>query len=374
MITLRQRLPAAALALVLALIVATPTLASAASAPPHTPTPAPTASPYPTYTPYPSPTRVPPSPSPSPSPSPTPAATIGGAVSSGSTCGATALAIPLPLGNGVCIDFWGVIHQGLSSVWNGLVTLVATQIHDLTDAILAPLTRTDNPTANHGLAAVETTLATDASDAFAVVFGIAVLWVTRPSWFGNIAEGIALLWRSALVLAALHSYDTLVNIWLGAVNGLSSDIGTSTLHDMGHSGIALLLAPVLLIFVGIERAVTLHVFAFMYEIGPLAVVLFAWPPAADIARAWLRAFAYLSLLGPAYAVMLGVIVSLEGQGNGRPGGPIGGILWNDVMLVGGLLVLALVPAIVAGLLSAVSHVGAGGLEKVIATGAKIAAL
>jgi len=125
--------------------------------------------------------------------------------------------------------------------------------------------------------------------------------------------------------------------------------------------------------VGVERAVTLHVFAFVYEIGPLAIILFAWPPAADIARAWLRAFAYLSLLGPAYALMLSVIVSLEGQGNGRAGGIISTVLWNDIMLVGGLLVLALVPAIVAGLLSAVAHAGAGGLEKVIGI-AKFAAL
>ena len=117
----------------------------------------------------------------------------------------------------------------------------------------------------------------------------------------------------------------------------------------------------LLIVVGLERAVSLHVFAFMYEIGPLALVLFAWPPAADIARAWLRTFAYLSLLGPAYALMLGVIVSLEGQGNGHPGGPIGGIVWNDIMLVGGLLVLALVPGILAALLAAASHAGAGSL-------------
>jgi len=206
-----------------------------------------------------------------------------------------------------------------------------------------------------------------------VVFGIAVLWVTRPAWFGNVAEGVALLWRSGLVLAALASYNTLVNVWLGAVNGLASDIGASTMHDMGHSGIALLLAPLLLIVVGIERAVTLHVFAFVYEIGPLAIILFAWPPAADIARAWLRAFAYLSLLGPAYALMLSVIVSLEGQGNGRAGGIVGAVLWNDLMLVGGLLVLALVPGIVAALLSAVAHAGAGGLGKVAGI-AKLAAL
>ncbi len=307
-----------------------------------------------------------------PSPSPTPAATIGGAVSSDPTC-PSGLFIPLPLGNGVCIDFWGVIVRGFSSVWNGFVAILATQIKDLTDAIIGPLTRTDNPTGNAGLVAVENTLSTDAGDAFAVVFGIAVLWTMKPAWFGNVAQGVALLWRSGLVLAALASYDTLVNVWLGAVNGLASDIGASTMHDMGHSGIALLLAPVLLIIVGIERAVTLHVFAFVYEIGPLAIILFAWPPAADIARAWLRAFAYLSLLGPAYALMLSVIVSLEGQGNGRVGGVIGTVLWNDIMLVGGLLVLALVPAIVAGLLSAVSHAGAGGLQKVIGI-AKFAAL
>ncbi len=313
-----------------------------------------------------------PSPSPSPSPSPTPASTIGGAVSSSSTCGATALAIPLPLGNGVCIDVWGVIQQGFSSVWNGLVTIVATQIHDLTDAIMGPLTRTDNPTANAGLVMVETTLATDAGDAFAVVFGIAVLWTIKPAWFGHVTEGVALLWRAGLVLAGLASYNTLVNVWLGAVNGLSSDIGTSTLHDMGHSGIALLLAPVLLLIVGIERAVTLHVFAFVYEVGPLAIILFAWPPTADIARAWLRTFAYLSLLGPGYALMLSVIVSLEGQGNGRAGGIIGTVLWNDIMLIGGLLVLALVPGIVAALLSAVAHAGAGSLSGIASKGATFA--
>jgi len=199
-----------------------------------------------------------------------------------------------------------------------------------------------------------------------------VLWTMKPAWFGNVAEGVALLWRSGLVLASLAAYDTLVNVWLGAVNGLASDIGTSTMHDMGHSGIALLLAPVLLIIVGVERAVTLHIFAFVYEVGPLAIILFAWPPAADIARAWLRAFAYLSLLGPAYALMLSVIVSLEGQGNGRAGGIIGAVLWNDLMLVGGLLVLALVPGIVAALLSAVSHAGAGSLSGIASKAATFA--
>ncbi len=354
--------------LVLLGVLTLPTTAAMAAVPPHTPHPTTTSTPTPTQT-----ARVVVViASPTPSPSPTPAATIGGAVSSGSTCGATALAIPLPLGNGVCIDIWGVIHQGFSSVWNGLVTIVATQIKDLTDAIVGPLTRTDNPTGNPGLVAVENTLSTDAGDAFAVVFGVAVLWTMKPAWFGAVAEGVALLWRSGLVLAALAAYDTLVNVWLGAVNGLASDIGTSTMHDMGHSGIALLLAPVLLIIVGIERAVTLHVFAFVYEIGPLAIILFAWPPAADIARAWLRAFAYLSLLGPAYALMLSVIVSLEGQGNGRAGGIIGTVLWNDIMLVGGLLVLALVPGIVAALLSAVAHAGAGSLSGIASKGATFA--
>jgi len=357
--------------LVLLGVLTLPTTVRAAT-PPHTPQPTATA----TATSTPAPTQTARVQivvaSPTPSPSPTPAATIGGAVSSDATC-ATGLAIPLPLGNGVCIDIWGVIQQAWSSFWDGVTSILTTQIKDLTDAIVGPLTRTDNPTGNAGLVMVETTLATDAGDAFAVVFGIAVLWTLRPAWFGNVGEGIALLWRSGLVLAALAAYDTLVNVWLGAVNGLSSDLGASTLHDLGHSGLALVLAPVLLIIVGIERAVTLHVFAFVYEIGPLAIILFAWPPAADIGRAWLRAFAYLSLLGPAYALMLSVIVSLEGQGNGRAGGIIGTVLWNDLMLVGGLLVLALVPGIVAALLSAVAHAGASGLEKVGGI-AKLAAL
>ncbi len=378
--TTRYRLRAAALSLVLTLMVTTPLVTRAAASPLRPPTATSTATPAPTQTarvqivfatPQPSPSPTP-RPSPTPSPSPTPAATIGGAISSDGTCGPTGLHIPLPLGNGLCIDLWGVIHQGFSSVWNGFVTILATQIHALTNAIIGPLTRTDNPTANAGLVAVENTLATDAGDAFAVVFGIAVLWTMKPAWFGNAAQGVALLWRSGLVLAALASYNTLVNVWLGAVNGLASDIGTSTMHDMGHSGIALLLAPLLLIVVGIERAVTLHVFAFVYEVGPLALVLFAWPPAADIARTWLRAFAYLSLLGPAYALMLSVIVSLEGQGNGRAGGVIGGILWNDIMLVGGLLVLALVPGIVAALLSAVAHAGAGSLSGIASKAATFA--
>jgi len=273
-------------------------------------------------------------------------------VSSDTTC-ATGLHIPMPLGSGVCVDIWGVIRA-------------------LTDAIIAPLTRTDNPTANHGLVVVKDTLATDASYAFGAVFAVAVVWVTRPGWFGSVAEGIALLWRAALVLAGLRAYDLLVNTWLGVVNALAHDIGTSTMHDLGHSGLALVLAPLLLVVVGIERAVSLHVFAFLYEIGPLALVLFTWPPGADIARAWLRTFAYLSLLGPAYGLMLSVVVSLQGQGNGRLGGFVGGILWNDIMLVGGLLVLALVPGIVAALLSAVAHAGAGSLSGIASKAATFA--
>ena len=69
--------------------------------------------------------------------------------------------------------------------------------------------------------------------------------------------------------------------------------------------------------------------------------------------------------------MLQVIASLQ-----KPvlAGGLAGVVWNDVMLLGGLLVLALVPGILAGLLSAASHAGAGGLDKVIAIGAKAAAL
>ncbi len=369
---------AAVLAVVLAVVllgpsVAAPSVALAATAPTHTPTPAPTATPYPTYTPYPSATHVPPSPSPTPSPSLTPAATIGGAVTSDTTCGATGLHIPLPLGHGICIDVWGVIQRGWASAWGGFISILETKIKTFTDAIMGPLVKTDNPTGNAGLVKVKDTLATDAAYGFAVVFGVAVLWVTRPTWFGNVAEGVALLWRSGLVLAALHAYDLLVNLWLGAVNGLAGDIGAgaSTMHDLGHSGLTLVLAPVLLLIVGIERAVSLHVFAFVYEIGPLAIILFAWPPAADIARAWLRAFAYLSLLGPAYALMLQVIASLQ-----KPVlvSNLAGVVWDDVMLLGGLLVLALVPGILAGLLSAASHAGAGGLDKIIALGAKAVAL
>jgi len=340
------------------LLAASGVVADAASRPTPTATATATATPAPTQT-----ARVVVVvASPTPNPSPTPAAQVG--VSSDTTC-STGLHIPLPLGQGICVDTWGVLQNVWAAAWAGLGDILATQIHNLTDAVIGPLTHTDNPTGNAGLVRVKDTLSTDAGYAFAVVFGVAVLWVTRPAWFGNIAEGIAVLWRSALVLAALASYDDLVNVWLGAVNGLSSDIGVSTMRDFGHSGVALVFAPVLLIVVGLERAVTLHLFAFVYEIGPLALVLFAWPPAADIARAWLRTFAYLSLLGPGYALMLSVIVSLQG--------PVGS-LWSEVMLVGGLLVLALVPGIVAALLSAVSHAGAGSLQNAIASAGKIAAL
>jgi len=356
-------------ALLCILTLSTPTTAGAAS------NPAATATPYPTYTPYPSPTHQPsasPTPSPTPSPSPTPAATIGGAVSSDSTCGATGIAIPLPLGNGLCLDIWGVIQRGWASFWGGVASVLETQIHNLTDAVLGPLVRTDNPTANGQLVLVKNTLSTDASDAFAVVFGIAVLWTMKPAWFGNAAEGIALLWRSGLVLAGLASYDALVNVWIGVVNALSGDIGTSTMHDLGHTGLTLFLAPFLILIVGLERAVLLHLFAFIYEVGPLAIIMFAWPPTADIARTWLRLFAYLSLLGPAYALMLSVIVSLQSQG--AAGGLAGVLLWNNIMVIGGLLVLTAVPAFLASLLTAASHAGAGSIGKVIATAAKIAAL
>jgi len=58
-----------------------------------------------------------------------------------------------------------------------------------------------------------------------------------------------------------------------------------------------------------------------------------------------------------------VIVSLEGHASG---------LWADMMLIGGLLVLALVPGIVAALLSAVSHAGAGSLSGIASKAATFA--
>jgi len=64
-----------------------------------------------------------------------------------------------------------------------------------------------------------------------------------------------------------------------------------------------------------------------------------------------------------------VIVSLQAPVLGNS---LGGILWSDIMLVGGLLVLALVPGIVAALLSAVSHAGAGSLSGIASKAATFA--
>jgi len=374
MTTLRQRLPAAVLALGLALIVglamATPTLGSAATTPPATPTETPTptqtarvqiviatAQPSPRLTPSPSPRLT-------PSPSPTPATVIGGVGSNGDSGGASSdcppgvLHIPFPLGNGICVDWGLIISQAFDAAMTNAKTAIADQVKQLYDGILGPLTHTPNLRTNQEVTRVQGVLSQNATDAVVVLFGIAVLWCVQPRFFGDIAQGVSLLWRSALVVATLRTLNPLMDLWFGVVNALAIDVGHANLANGVHTALTLFLAPILLVLAGLERAVTLYTFGLTYVVAPIFIVLFIWPPAHRAAATWLVTFISLSLLGVVYGIATLLIVAMGAEATG---------VWGEVMLLGGLFFLTLLPAIWAGLTVVGAIKSSGALSKIIDT-------
>jgi len=328
-------LPLALLCALLMALAAMPTTTVRARI---TPPLVPTATSVPTSTPKPSATTI-------PSPTPTPGAQTVGA-SGDTTCAPDELHIPVPFSGGLCVNWFTVVGQFIGSVWSGVTGYLERAINSLSAAIMGPLTHTDDPTANGDLTQVSGTITNDALQLFTVLLMVAAIWVARPGLFGTMSEGLSLLYRAALVMGALKGYDTLVRLWVALCNALTGDIGSANVTNFGHSAAVLIFAPVLLFLAGLERAVANHLFAFAYEVGPLAIVMAVWPPTLAIAAVWLRTFAYLSLLGAAYALMAHTIVALTNNQGG---------IWGTVTLLGGLLVLALVPALVAALLNVTAH-------------------
>ncbi len=357
MTTLRQRLPATVLALVLALLVTAPPLVNAAAKPTATPT----ETPAPTQT-----ARVQvviattvPSPNPTPSPSPTPAASVGGTNGdAGGDCPPGVLHIPFPLGNGICVDWGVIISQAFDAAVTNAKTAIADQVQQLYDGILGPLTHTPNLRTNQEVTRVQGVLSQNATDAVVVLFGIAVMWCVQPRFFGEIAQGVSLLWRSALVVAALRTLNPLMDLWFGVVNALAIDVGHANLANGVHTALTLFLAPILLVLAGLERAVTLYTFGLTYVVAPLFIVLFIWPPAHRAAATWLVTFMSLSLLGVVYGIATLLIVAMGAEATG---------VWGEVMLLGGLFFLTLLPAIWAGLTVVGAIKSSGALSKIIDT-------
>jgi len=364
-------LPLALLCALLVALTATPiTTVWAGIIPPLVPTATATATATsaPTSTPRPSATAIPTATS-TPSPTPGVQQVGGGGTGTGTgtgtsdtTCGADALHIPVPFSSGYCVSWFDVLSQLVGAVWHGIASALQHAVTDLAAALLGPLSHTDDPTANGDLTAISGTLTTDALSAYVAVFLIAAVWVARPGLFGTMSEGLSLLYRAALVMGALKSYDTLVRLWVGLCNGLAGDIGQASVTNFGHGVAALALAPFLLLLAGLERAVADHVFAFAYMVGPLAIVMAVWPPTMGIAVAWAKTFAYLGLLGAGYALMTHAIVATT---NARGG------IWGTVLLLAGLLTLALVPAIVAALLNATAHTIGKSFAGIAATAAGV---
>lgn len=336
----RRYLAAGALlcALLVALTAMPTTTVRARVIPPLAPTATATATSAPTSTPRPSAATI-------PSPTPTPGAQTVGA-SGDTTCSPDALHIPIPFSGGFCVNWFTVVGQAVGSIWHGVTGYLERAINSLSAAIMGPLTHTSDPTANGDLTQVSGTITNDALQLFTVLLMVAAIWVARPGLFGTMSEGLSLLYRAALVMGVLKGYDTLVRLWVALCNALTGDIGSANVTNFGHSAAVLIFAPVLLFLAGLERAVANHLFAFAYEVGPLAIVMAVWPPTLAIAAVWLRTFAYLSLLGAAYALMAHTIVALTNSQGG---------IWGTVTLLGGLLVLALVPALVAALLNVTAH-------------------
>lgn len=317
---------------------------SATASPTHTPVP--TQTPYPTYTERPTYTSVPTaSPTPSPSPSPTPHPQ--GQQSDGSYC------LGLPFTNW-CPDLGGLVSGVAGAAWNALTVGLSGTLHSMSSSLLHPLTSTPDLRGNQELTRVQGVLSQDATEAIAVLFGIAALWCVQPRFFGSVEQGVALLWRSALVIATLRTLNPLMTLWTDVVNALAAGVGGANLVDTGHSGMTLVVAPVLLLFAGLERAASLYTLGLCYMVAPIFIVLAIYPPAARLCRAWLFLFVSTSTMGVAYALAINAIVAMGIQ---EPG------LWGEVMTLAGFFFLTLVPAIWGGLTLAAGQGTGGALGK-----------
>ncbi len=255
---------------------------------------------------------------------------------------------------GWCPDLGGLITGLVGAAWNALTSGLNGTLHSLSAAILDPITRTPDLRGNQELTRVQGVLSQDATEAIAVLFGIAALWCVQPRFFGSVGQGVSLLWRSALVIATLRTLNPLMTLWTDAVNALAAGVGHANIADTGHTGLTLVIAPALLLIAGLERAVSLYTLGLCYAVAPIFIVLAIYPPAQRLCRAWLFLFISTSTMGVAYALATTMIVAM---GVNDPS------LWGDVMTLGGFFFLTLVPPIWGGLTLAAGQGTGGALTK-----------
>jgi len=197
--------------------------------------------------------------------------------------------------------------------------------------------------------------AVEACEAVVVLFGIAALWCAQPRFFGEMEQGLSLLLRSGLVIAALRTLNPLMTVWTDLVNAMASAVGHGNIANTAHTGAEVVVAPILFVAVGLERAISLYTLGLAYAVAPVFIVLAIWPPAHRLFTAWLFLFISTSTLGLAYSLATTMVVAM---GVNAPG------IWGAVMTIGGLFFLVAVPAIWGGLTLAAGQGGSGALGKV----------
>jgi len=256
---------------------------------------------------------------------------------------------------GWCPNLGDMMGSLAAAAWSSFTSGIDAQLQGATDSIIAPLVTTPDLRGNQELTRVQGVLSQDATEAIAVLFGIAALWCAKPSFFGEYAQGLSLLLRSGLVVAALRTLNPLMTVWTDLVNALAAGVGHANIANTGHTVSTYFLSPVLVVIAGLERAVSLYTLGVAYVLAPLFIVLVIWPPAHRLFMAWLFVFISSSTMGLAYGLATTMIVAM---GVNAPG------LWGGVMTIGGLIFLTLVPAIWGGLTLAAAQNGGGALSKV----------
>jgi len=256
---------------------------------------------------------------------------------------------------GWCPDLGGLIGGVAGAAWGAVTDGLNGKMHEMSTAILSPLVTTPDLRGNQELTRVQGVLSADATEAVVVLFGIAAMWCAKPSFFGEFEQGLSLLLRSGLVVAALRTLNPLMTAWTDLVNALAAGVGHANIADSGHTGLTLVLAPFLLGVAGLERAVSLYTLGLAYVVAPVFIVLAIWPPAHRLFMSWLFLFISSSTLGVAYGLASTMIVSIGANTTG---------LWGIIMTLGGLFFLTLVPAIWGGLTLAAGQGSGGALSKV----------
>jgi len=263
---------------------------------------------------------------------------------------------------GWCPDLGGLIGSLVGGAWGAMTGGLNGKMQDLSDAILAPIVTTPDLRGNQELTRVQGILSQDATEAVVVLFGIAVMWCAKPSFFGEIEQGLSLLLRTGLVVAALRTLNPLMTVWTDVVNALATGVSHGNIAHIGHTGATVVVAPILFVVVGLERAISLYTLGLTYAVAPVFIVLAIWPPAHRLFVSWLFLFISTSTLGLAYSLATTMVVAM---GVTAPG------IWAEVMTIGGFFFLAAVPAIWGGLTLAAGQGGSGALGKV-ANAAKMA--